>query len=108
MRRLCWATGARYRLDVARLPGRPDLAFQGRRKAIFVHGCFWHGHHCARGARQPKANAAYWSAKITRNRARDEKALRDLSAIGYSVLVVWECETRDEAALETRLRAFLE
>lgn len=107
VRRLCWALGTRYRLDVARLPGRPDLAFHGRRKAIFVHGCFWHGHDCARGARKPKANAAYWSAKIARNRSRDEKALRDLSAVGYSVLVVWECETRDVAALEPRLRAFL-
>jgi len=107
IRRILTDLGARYRLHRKDLPGSPDVVMPGRRLAIFVHGCFWHGHDCARGARKPKANAAYWSAKIARNRSRDEKALRDLSAVGYSVLVVWECETRDVAALEPRLRAFL-
>jgi len=97
----------RYRLNNATLPGKPDLAFGAMRKAIFVHGCFWHGHHCKRGARAPKDNAAYWSAKIARNRARDAASLEALKASRWSALVVWECETKDEAALGKRLRAFL-
>lgn len=108
VRRACFALGARYRLDDARFPGRPDLVFPGRRKAIFVHGCFWHGHGCARGARPPKANAEYWARKIEGNRGRDLRACEALSALGFSVLVVWECETRDRAGLDERLKAFLE
>ena len=107
VRKLCTAIGARYRLDDARYPGRPDLMFARRSKAIFVHGCFWHGHDCARGARMPKANAGYWSAKIARNQARDAATLSALSERGISALVLWECELREEAALERRLRAFL-
>ena len=71
VRRILRAAGIGYRLGGAGLPGRPDLVMQGRRTAVFVHGCFWHGHDCPRGARAPKANAAYWRAKIDRNRARD-------------------------------------
>lgn len=97
----------RYRLNGAGLPGKPDLVFAPMRKAIFVHGCFWHGHACKRGARAPKQNAAYWRAKIARNMARDEAALAALAADGWSTLVVWECEVRDAAALKVKLAAFL-
>lgn len=97
----------RYRLGGAKLPGKPDLVFGALRKAVFVHGCFWHGHHCARGARDPKDNAAYWSAKRARNRERDAAVLGALKAQGWSALVVWECETRDSASLAARLAAFL-
>lgn len=97
----------RYRLNGAGLPGKPDLVFGAMRKAVFVHGCFWHGHDCKRGARAPKDNAAYWRAKIDRNRVRDETALAALSAAGWSALVVWECETRDGAALSRKLAGFL-
>lgn len=107
VRRAAFALGARYRLHGAALPGKPDLVFTARRKVIFVHGCFWHGHACKRGARAPKANAAYWSAKIARNGARDAAALSALESLGWSALVVWECETRDAAALSARLSAFL-
>lgn len=99
--------GRRYRLHGAHLPGKPDLVFGGLRKVVFVHGCFWHGHACKRGARQPKDNAPYWRAKIARNRTRDRAALRALRAAGWSALVVWECQTRDAAALARRLDAFL-
>jgi DNA mismatch endonuclease (patch repair protein) len=99
--------GRRYRLGVAALPGKPDLVFGALRKAVFVHGCFWHGHDCARGARAPKANAEYWRAKIERNRARDRVAIAALRAQSWSVLVLWECTLRDRAALERRLRRFL-
>jgi DNA mismatch endonuclease (patch repair protein) len=107
VRRLLWRAGYRYRLHAKDLPGRPDLALPGRRAVVFVHGCFWHGHDCARGARAPKANAAYWSAKIERNRARDVRVAGELEAAGWRPLTVWECELRDEPALLDRLRGEL-
>lgn len=97
----------RYRLNGAHLPGKPDLVFTSLGKVVFVHGCFWHGHSCKRGARQPKDNAAYWRAKIERNRRRDAASLRALRREDWSTLVVWECETRDEAALSRKLARFL-
>ena len=96
-----------YRLHRKDVAGNPDIAYPGRKRAIFVHGCFWHGHDCARGARMPKANADYWRAKIERNRARDAANLEKLRATGWSALTVWECELKDLATLEQRLRAFL-
>lgn len=95
-----------YRLNRRDLPGTPDIAFIGRRKAIFVHGCFWHGHECARGARAPKANADYWAKKIARNRLRDEAARVALAALGWRALTIWECELKRDD-LEARLRAFV-
>lgn len=91
VRRILRAAGVGYRLGGAGLPGRPDLVMKGRGVAVFVHGCFWHGHDCARGGRKPKANAAYWSAKIDRNRARDEASRAALAAAGWRVVTVWEC-----------------
>ncbi len=99
--------GRRYRLNGAHLPGKPDLVFSSLVKVVFVHGCFWHGHDCKRGARAPKDNAEYWRAKIARNRARDKASLKALSAAGWSALVVWECETRDAAAMSRSLGKFL-
>lgn len=107
VRRLLWAAGYRYRLQRADLPGRPDLVLPGRRAAVFVHGCFWHGHDCRRGARQPRANADYWIAKIARNRARDARVQAELVAAGWRPLVVWECELKDPEALRARLAAEL-
>ena len=97
----------RYRLNNTALPGKPDLVFGPMRKVIFVHGCFWHGHDCKRGARQPKDNAAYWRAKIGRNVARDRATLKTLREDDWSSLVIWECETRDHAALARKLTKFL-
>ena len=77
VRRLLHRLGYRYRLHVAGLPGKPDLVFPARARVIFVHGCFWHGHDCLRGARPPRANAAYWTAKIARNVERDRLYLTD-------------------------------
>jgi DNA mismatch endonuclease (patch repair protein) len=96
-----------YRLHRKDVPGNPDIAYVGRKLAIFVHGCFWHGHDCARGARAPKTNADYWRAKIGRNRARDAAHRETLAALGWRALVVWECELKDHAALERKLREFL-
>ena len=86
--------GLRFRLHRKDLPGRPDLVFPKHRLVVFVHGCFWHGHDCARGSRQPKTNADYWIAKIDRNRVRDSAAVTALEASGWRVVVVWECEMK--------------
>lgn len=99
--------GRRYRLNGAHLPGKPDLVFSSLGKVVFVHGCFWHGHDCRRGARAPKDNASYWRAKIERNRVRDKAALKALRTAGWSSLVIWECETREPASLSRRLGKFL-
>ncbi|HWI89126.1 MAG TPA: DNA mismatch endonuclease Vsr, partial [Sphingomicrobium sp.] len=89
------------------LPGKPDLAFISRKKAIFVHGCFWHQHTACREGRPPRSNTAYWEPKLQRNVERDQRSLEDLTERGWNRLVIWECETRDEPALEMRLREFL-
>jgi DNA mismatch endonuclease (patch repair protein) len=107
VRRIAHALGFRFRLYRQDLPGCPDLVFPRLGKIILVHGCFWHGHSCPRGARIPKANQAYWTAKIARNRARDQRTLRQLRALGWKVLVVWECATRDQVRLETKIARFL-
>jgi DNA mismatch endonuclease (patch repair protein) len=107
VRAILSARGYRYRLHARALPGAPDIVFPGRRAAIFVHGCFWHGHDCKRGARVPRANADYWLAKIAANRARDARTLTALAALDWRCLVVWECALKDRAALEARLLAFL-
>lgn len=107
VRRLAHAMGFRFRLHRKDLPGSPDLVFPSRQRVIFVHGCFWHGHGCKRGARQPKDNADYWRTKIARNAARDERVLSELHALGWESLTLWECELRDRDALTTKLRGFL-
>ncbi len=96
-----------YRLHRADLPGRPDIAYGARKLAIFVHGCFWHGHDCARGARSPKDNAGYWSEKIARNRARDARNLAALAALGWRTLVIHECALKDATGLRRTLEAAL-
>lgn len=83
--------GIGYRLGGQGLPGRPDIVMKGRRIAVFVHGCFWHGHDCPRGARKPRANADYWTSKIGRNRTRDAASAAALAAKGWRVITVWEC-----------------
>jgi DNA mismatch endonuclease (patch repair protein) len=107
LRRLIWRLGGRYRLNRKDLPGKPDIVLPGRRLAIFVHGCFWHGHDCARGARVPKANRDYWVGKITRNRARDAVARETLEHAGWRVETVWECEMKDARSLEARAADWL-
>ena len=97
-----------YRLHRADLPGKPDIVYASRKLAIFVHGCFWHGHNCARGARSPKTNADYWRAKIERNKHRDVKTLAALAAMGWRTFVVHECELKDKAALGLRLAEALQ
>ena len=95
-----------YRLHRKDLPGKPDILFISRKKAIFVHGCFWHGHDCAEGARRPRTRQDYWLPKIAGNQDRDARHREALAAEGWDTLVIWDCETsRDD--LPSRLAAFL-
>ena len=107
VRKVLTKLGARYRLHRKELPGNPDIVLPGRRLALFVHGCFWHGHDCARGARVPKQNREYWVAKVGRNLARDVRSRAALEAAGWRVETIWECELKDAAALEERLSTLL-
>lgn len=107
VRKALTALGARYRLNRKDLPGSPDIVMPGRRLAIFVHGCFWHGHDCARGSRVPKANRDYWVGKVARNKARDVAAVEALSATGWRVETIWECDLKDAPALKARLAELL-
>jgi DNA mismatch endonuclease (patch repair protein) len=107
VRRLTHALGYRYRLHAAELPGKPDLVFPGRKKVIFVHGCFWHWHNCKRGRRLPKAHSEYWSKKLLRNQARDRRHRRALRRAGWDVLVIWECQMKNLEKLSERIQDFL-
>lgn len=106
VRRLAHRLGYRFRLHRKSLPGTPDLVFPRLRKVVFVHGCFWHGHNCARGDRTPKSNRDYWVAKIARNRERDRRNRALLHDQGWGVFIAWECQLRG-AAFKDDLRAFL-
>lgn len=106
VRRLLFAAGYRFRLHRRDLPGSPDIVLPGRRKVIFVHGCFWHGHGCSKG-HAPKSRGDYWLPKIATNQQRDRTNVERLRALGWSVLTVWQCELRDLDALLHRLRIFL-
>jgi DNA mismatch endonuclease, patch repair protein len=107
VRRMAHRLGFRFRLHRRDLPGKPDLVFAGRNKIVFVHGCYWHGHGCKVGGTGAKSNQGYWRPKIARNRERDDLAIAALKVLHWKVLVIWECETRNEAELARRLRRFL-
>lgn len=107
VRSLVHQMGYRFRLHRKDLPGKPDLVFPRLRKVVFVHGCFWHGHDCARGNRAPKSNAVYWRTKITRNSARDSANALALEAEGWRVAVIWECELKRPAQVRKLLSRFL-
>lgn len=106
VRRLLHQHGLRYRLHAKDLPGRPDVVFRSRFKAIFVHGCFWHQHKHCRKATVPKTRSSFWDKKLKANVERDSKVLKQLKSLGWRVLVVWECELRNPQ-LEARLISFV-
>ncbi|MNJ34468.1 Very short patch repair protein [compost metagenome] len=108
VRRLVFALGYRYRLHVKGLPGSPDLVFWGRRKVIFVNGCFWHGHPDCRLGRLPKTRVEFWQDKIDRNRQRDRVNIASLEATGWRVLTVWQCELKFIERLANRLNEFIQ
>lgn len=107
VRRMLHAAGYRFRLQWKAAPGRPDVAFPGRRAIIFVHGCFWHQHPGCRHARLPGTRREFWQAKFDRNRARDARDLARAEEEGWRSLVLWECEITGGQALEARLKGFV-
>ncbi len=107
VRRLAHRLGFRFRLHRRDLPGTPDLVFPRLRKAILVHGCFWHSHVGCRAGRAPSSNEDYWEPKLRRNVERDAANQEALRRLGWEVLVIWECETRKPAVLAERLGTFL-
>lgn len=108
LRRLVWGLGHRYRKNRRSIVGQPDLAFVSRKRAIFLHGCFWHRHDCASGKRTPKSKTQFWNSKFECNVRRDSLVAKSLKAIGWRQLVVWECELRDRKKIERRVRKFLD
>lgn len=106
IRHLLHSAGYRYRLHRADLPGKPDLVFPERRKIIFLPGCFWHGHDC-RPKIRPASNIDYWMPKIEGNKVRDARNIAALREAGWQVLVLWECQLKDEAAVMGALTTFL-
>lgn len=107
VRSLAHRLGFRFRLHRKELPGNPDLVFPRLHKVIFVHGCFWHGHHCAHGNRVPVHNREYWVKKIERNRQRDQKAARLLRKLGWERKVIWECNLKKPEQIKSALDIFL-
>ena len=107
VRKLVFSMGYRYRLHYAALPGKPDMAFLGKLKAIFVHGCFWHRHTACKFARMPKTNPAFWAAKLRKNKARHVLRRSQLQKIGWKMMVIWECETRFIGMQKKRIKKFL-
>jgi DNA mismatch endonuclease (patch repair protein) len=99
--------GFRYCLHDKKLPGKPDLVFRSRQKAIFVHGCFWHQHEDCRHGHAPKSRLDYWLPKLQRNIERDRQAIEELGRMGWSSLVVWECELEDLGKCGDRVVRFL-
>ncbi|WP_165321894.1 very short patch repair endonuclease [Rhizorhabdus phycosphaerae] len=106
VRRLLHAMGFRYRLHRKDLPGTPDIVFPSLRKAIFVHGCFWHAHGCRIG-QPPKSKPEFWGPKLARNKARDAEKSAALREEGWDVLTLWQCEIKERTLLQEQLLAFL-
>jgi len=107
VRRLVHSLGYRYRLHRKDLPGSPDLAFISKRKAIFVHGCFWHRHGRCSRATVPQSNAGFWLTKLAKNVKRDADVIRKLKSSGWKVLVIWGCQLGDSANLRRTVERFL-
>ncbi len=108
VRRILHQEGYRYRLHAGDLPGRPDIVFRRLRKALFVHGCFWHRHEGCKRTTTPKTRREFWEDKFATNRKRDTAAVAALERLGWEVAIVWECETEDAEGLLDRLVSFLE
>lgn len=106
LRSLLHRAGFRFRLHAKRLPGKPDIVLPRYRTVIFVHGCFWHGHTCAKGTNRPKTRPEFWEKKINGNQERDGRNRQELENLGWRVLTVWECELKNQEELMTRLRKY--
>ena len=101
VRKYLFAHGLRYRKNVKRLPGTPDIVFPKYKTAVFVNGCFWHGHKGCRYSHLPSTNFEYWEKKIADNIERDERKKRELEGLGYRVLIIWQCQLKSNTKIET-------
>jgi DNA mismatch endonuclease (patch repair protein) len=108
IRKLVFSMGFRYRLHGRKLPGKPDLYFPGRKKVIFVHGCFWHRHTDCKRASTPATRTDYWLPKFARTVKRDEESLSLLKDLGWNTLVIWECELKNIEILTDKIKKFLD
>jgi DNA mismatch endonuclease (patch repair protein) len=108
IRKLLYSLGYRYRLHYSSLPGKPDLVFPGKRKVIFIHGCFWHRHDCSKGKSMPKNNSEFWQKKLFDNENRDSGNIRDLKKLGWDVFVIWTCELKHLELLAVNLHTYLQ
>lgn len=100
--------GYRHRKSQTTVIGKPDMVFATRRRAIFIHGCFWHRHDCQSGRRIPKSRVKFWAAKFERNVQRDKYVIKQLRSGGWHALVIWECELKDCNKVGRRIRRFLD
>lgn len=107
VRKLLFSSGYRYRIHCRNLPGKPDIVFPKKRKIIFVHGCFWHLHECAE-FRAPKTKTDFWITKLKNNKQNDFRTEKRLKADGWNILIIWECELKNQVTLKTKLQDFLE
>ena len=107
VRKLAYSMGYRYRINYPKLPGKPDIVFTKLKKVIFIHGCFWHGHECCKKSKKPSTNQEFWDKKINDTISRDYKKIEELQTLGWSVLVIWQCELNDLAYLKQKIEKFL-
>lgn len=107
VRKFIYSMGYRYRLHDKKLPGKPDLVFPGRKKVIFIHGCFWHGHGGCKKSKRPSSNNEFWNHKIDQTITRDKINILDLKNLGWQVLTIWECELKNLVLLKIRIQDFL-
>jgi DNA mismatch endonuclease, patch repair protein len=108
VRKLVYSMGYRYRLHYSKLPGKPDLVFPGRKKVIFVHGCFWHGHEgCPKGS-LPKTKLDYWRPKLEENKRRDAEKQEALKELGWQILIIWQCELKKIKLIKRSIMTFLD
>ena len=105
VRKFLFSKGFRYRLNDKRYPGRPDIVFPKFKTAIFVHGCFWHGHHGCKASKLPETKKAFWEKKIGDNKLRDKRNIEALKKLGWNVIVIWQCEIKNTEKRQKRLEA---
>ena len=108
VRKVLLKNGYRYRLHSKKVVGKPDIIFEKRKKIIFVHGCFWHRHENCKYSTFPKTNKAFWNKKFDDNIKRDETVKKQLLEMGYKVMIIWECQTKDMCSLEAKILEFVD
>lgn len=107
VRKFLFSHGIRYRKNVKKLPGTPDIVLSKYNTAIFIHGCFWHGHKNCKSSKLPSTNKSFWYNKISKNIIRDKKNKKDLKKLGWKVITIWQCKLKNNSIREKSLEALL-